>query len=245
VKGCEETVAHAASALAKADALVVTGDLTEFGGLESLGKFDWIFAGVKCPLIPTLGNHDATWRSLHDVFFTRFDRNYYRRDVGPFRVLALDSSTCQDPRPHWDPAQLAWIASEVRTDKWVVPSFHHPPWVSEFASPWARARLAAALDGAPVACMLTGHTHVSATRTWGGMRIVVGGAAQGKDAGYTTVSIDGLKLVARYFQNDGKEKKLCEELLVRSRAPLSWERAVRIEVVGDPSVPGPHGVRGS
>ncbi|MEZ0230023.1 MAG: metallophosphoesterase, partial [Planctomycetota bacterium] len=185
VAGSDATFEKARELVAKADGVVVTGDLTEFGGLDSLQKFDKVFADVKAPFVPTLGNHDATWRSLHDVFWKRYGKNYYAKDAGPFRVLALDSSTCQDPRPHWDPAQLAWVASEAAgASKWLVPSFHHPPWGGEFASEWARARLAVALGRAPVACLLTGHNHNSSTRKWGGLRVVVGGAAQGKDAGF-------------------------------------------------------------
>src|SRR5438105_12083778 len=67
VVGCEKTLEAVAPLVSTADALVVTGDLTEFGGLESFASFERIFS--RQPVLPTLGNHDATWRSLHDVFF--------------------------------------------------------------------------------------------------------------------------------------------------------------------------------
>ncbi len=221
VAGSDTTFAKAREHVQGADAVVVTGDLTEFGGLDSLEKFDKVFATVTAPFVPTLGNHDATWRSLHDVFWKRFGKNYYAKDAGLFRVLALDSSTCQDPRPHWDPAQLAWIASEAAgASKWLVPAFHHPPWGGEFASPWARARLAVALGRAPVACMLTGHNHSSSTQKWGGMRVVVGGAAQGKGAGYTTIETRKKKLHGAYHPNEGEERSVFTDPLPAERTPL-------------------------
>lgn len=259
VAGSDATFAKAREALEGADCVVVTGDLTEFGGLDSLEKFEKVFATLRIPFVPTLGNHDGTWRSLHDVFFRRRGRSYYAQDAGPFRVLALDSSTCQDPRPHWDPAQLAWIASEsAGASRWLVPSFHHPPWGGEFATPWARARLAVALGKAPVACLLTGHHHASATQKWSALRVVVGGAAQGKDAGFTTIETRGKKLVGTYHPNEGEARELFSDPLPRDRDPLpeptvtyeegailvrtEGEARLSTRIATDGLVPGPRGV---
>jgi outer membrane protein assembly factor BamB len=230
VAGADATVAAAAPILGRASAVVVTGDLTEFGGLDLFAKFERAVSPVKAPLWPTLGNHDATWRSLHSVFWARFGHPYYAREVGDLRVLLLDSTTCQDPRPHFAPEQLAWLRAELAREgvgRPVVLGFHHPPWGSEFASSWARARLAGALDGANVVALLAGHSHHSSTRRWGGHRVVVGGAAQGKDAGFTVLRLAKKSLTAEYRTTEHPDaaKALFSDDLPGIRVPLPPPRA--------------------
>ncbi|HZV03434.1 MAG TPA: PQQ-binding-like beta-propeller repeat protein [Planctomycetota bacterium] len=230
VAGTERTIAAMGSYLGVRSHVIVTGDLTEFGGLDSLANFDKAFGHVF-DLVTTLGNHDATWRSLHDRFWARHGRPYYSHDVASVRVLALDSSTCQDPRPHWDPAELEWLASEVgiAESKPLAVAFHHPPWGSEFASAWARARLAKALTGGHVACLLTGHSHASSTRLWGGMRVIVGGSTFGDDAGFTTVELVGEKVTGVYHPNGKNERVLFTDDPVRVLEPLQTRTVVSDE----------------
>jgi outer membrane protein assembly factor BamB/predicted phosphodiesterase len=233
VDGSARTIAAAAAVSTRATAILVTGDLTEFGGLESFAGYERLFAGFTQPLLPTLGNHDATWRSLHDVFWKRFGRNFYARDVGPLRVLLLDSTTCQDPRPHWGAEEIAWIASEVAAagpTRPLVLAFHHPPWGSEFASPWARARLAGAVASGNVACFLTGHSHASSTQRWDGFRAVVDGAAQGRDAGFEEIVLERGKLSGVYRPNHAPPRDLfSDDLAARAPAPLA---APAVSIVG-------------
>src|SRR5262245_48865778 len=79
VAGNERTIANIPS---RVTAIVVTGDLTEFGGLEPFARFEKLFS-PQARVLATLGNHDATWRSLHDVFWKRHGASYHAADAGP------------------------------------------------------------------------------------------------------------------------------------------------------------------
>ena len=88
-----------------------------------------LFAGTldSAKLIPALGNHDVQSREQDDILAKLGrDSAWYAEQVGPVRVIALDSNRVGDK------AQLAWLREELAKkqppDSWTITAMHHPAY---------------------------------------------------------------------------------------------------------------------
>ncbi len=124
----------------KADAVVISGDLTDFGRADEytslvaqLAPFE--AAGIPVYLMP--GNHDdraalrhafPAHRYLVDGGLDPFVQ--YAVDVGPLRLLALDTCVPMRSAGALDAARLGWLERELAAsgDRPVVIAMHHPPF---------------------------------------------------------------------------------------------------------------------
>ncbi len=118
-------------------AVVATGDLTDFGRpaeyaslRDQLAPLD--AAGIPVYLMP--GNHDdrgelrrsfPSHRYLGDGTFIQF-----AVDVGPLRLLALDTCVPGSSAGALDAERLSWLEAELDASKGrpVVIAMHHPPF---------------------------------------------------------------------------------------------------------------------
>lgn len=156
------------------DAIVVTGDLVDHGSVEEYRHLRTLLAPLAISYYLVVGNHDAR-DALREVFA---DHTYlqsggefvqYAVDVGPVRLLALDS---QIPRQSWGTlcdARLAWLEAELEAARGrpVVVALHHPPFAcgighmdAQRLEPAASERLAALVSRFPnVERVICGHVH--------------------------------------------------------------------------------------
>lgn len=101
--------------------LVCTGDM----GLSS--SYGWLMEQLRNTEIPfniLLGNHDSYadfapfWKPRNPASDTEL---YYADEDDHFKYLYMDTSTCRISE-----AQLAWIQSEIQTQKELIVLSHHP-----------------------------------------------------------------------------------------------------------------------
>ncbi|HIC7209360.1 phosphodiesterase [Burkholderia stabilis] len=164
------------------DAVLVTGDLTDFGNDDEYGHLRELLAPLEIPYYLMIGNHDdrAGLRrafpdraELHDGEFVQ-----YALDVGAVRVLALDSQVPGASYGDLCDARLAWLAAQLDAarDRPVIVALHHPPFASGIGhmdalrlAPAAAAKLDALLRGYPnIERVLCGHVHRSMFTRFGG-----------------------------------------------------------------------------
>ena len=175
------------------DALVLLGDIIYPNGNSALteSSVTSLFAGTldSAKLIPALGNHDVESREQNDIL-SKLGRNsaWYAEQVGPVRVIALDSNRIGDK------AQLAWLRDELAKkqppDSWTITAMHHPAYsAGEHGSTKAVQRLWVPLfEKAGVRLVLAGHDHdYQRSKEMNGITYIVsGGGAKLRKAGHAS-----------------------------------------------------------
>jgi len=118
-------------------AVVISGDLTDFGRADEYASLQAQLASLEAAGLPIYlmpGNHDdraelrrafSTHAYLGDGPFVQF-----AVDVGPLRLLALDTCMPMQSAGTLDADRLAWLEHQLdaSTDRPVVIAMHHPPF---------------------------------------------------------------------------------------------------------------------
>ena len=118
------------------DAVIITGDLADFGGVEEYRSLRGMLSALTMPYYLVVGNHDdrkALRAAFPDHAYLRGDSEYvqYTVDLGPLNLIALDT---QDP-PHsggrLDGGRLDWLTSQLARygGRSILIAMHHPPFV--------------------------------------------------------------------------------------------------------------------
>lgn len=117
------------------DAVVITGDLVDFGTAEEYQTLRQALATMALPFYLMAGNHDDR-QALRAAFP---DHPYlqqgptlnWQREVKGVQLLALDSSVPQQPWGELDDQQLDWLdaALTASPDSPALVMLHHPPFV--------------------------------------------------------------------------------------------------------------------
>lgn len=166
------------------DLLLLTGDLTENGDLESFALLAGALASAPCPVLAIPGNHDS--RDGLAAAFPRAAREqgffHQALDAGGLRLLLLDTF---EPGRHggaFCEARAAWLAAQLAQapEQPTVIAMHHPPFVSgiDWMDPdpgeeWI-ARFAETTRGhGQIKAVLCGHLHRSVVTGWQGAPLVV------------------------------------------------------------------------
>lgn len=164
--------------------LVVSGDLTDKGDVESYSAVKALLDGVPWPVLPAMGNHDL--RDNFNRYFPGYaDPNgfiQYEHDLGHVRLIVIDTleegrhggAFC-DQRAAWLKARLA-----EQTSKPTYIVMHHPPvesgieWMTtDPEEPWV-VRFANAIESADqLKGLICGHLHRSFTIQWNGLTVAV------------------------------------------------------------------------
>ncbi len=135
-------------------ALLITGDVLYLGGEERYRRLIEGLASLPFPVIVAPGNHEREdWSS----FIRHFPDIVHSVDLGPFRVLSLDSGSERD---QFTVTQLAWLEAKLATadDRPLLIQVHHPMYGFD-SELRRRDRFLDLIQDKPVAAVLSGHTH--------------------------------------------------------------------------------------
>ncbi|RKP52179.1 phosphodiesterase [Trinickia fusca] len=129
-------VARLNALVPRPDAVVITGDLVDLGNVDEYRHLQTLLASLAIPYYLLVGNHDER-NALREVFA---DHAYlqgggefvqYAVDVGPLRLIALDSQVPRQSAGHLCETRLAWLQAQLDAAREapVVVALHHPPFV--------------------------------------------------------------------------------------------------------------------
>ncbi len=179
--GCLERALDHLNALEPAvDGVLITGDLSNDGDASVWAELMAVLGRLRAPIYPIPGNHDD--RELmraacaHLGLFASEGPLCFDVDLGPLRLIGLDSLIPGDPAGRLGPQQLAWLdarLSEVAERPTLV-ALHHPPFRTGIDHMDAMmledgAALAEAIGRhRQVERVLCGHVHRSVQCRWAG-----------------------------------------------------------------------------
>jgi 3',5'-cyclic AMP phosphodiesterase CpdA len=165
------------------DAVVVTGDLVDMGSIVEYEALKSLLAPLAMPVYLLVGNHDdrAALRQVfsdHAYLHTGGEFVHYAVDLGPLRLVALDSQTPRQSGGQLCEARLTWLDAQLAASqgKPVVLALHHPPFVSgidhmdrQRLDAESARRLAAIVNRYPnVERVICGHVHRPIFTRFGG-----------------------------------------------------------------------------
>src|SRR5271156_3132713 len=117
------------------DVVIMTGDLVDQGDPEQYAYLKTLLAPLEIPYYLLVGNHDDR-AALREAFSDRAELRtggdfvHYTADIGPLRLIALDSVVPGQSAGNLCDARLAWLEAQLETsqDKPVIVALHHPPF---------------------------------------------------------------------------------------------------------------------
>lgn len=129
-------------------------------------------------LIAALGNHDVqTGDGDPQIDALGMPGRWYERDVGPVRIIVVDSTRATDPE------QIDWLRqtlSRTTTADWTIVIQHHPPFSAGYHSSHgpSEANLVPLYTEFGVDLVLAGHDHdYQRTKPQDGVTYIVSGGA--------------------------------------------------------------------
>ena len=135
VAGClERAIDHLAALQPRPDAVLISGDLTNDGDAAVWAELTGVLARLDAPLYPLPGNHDD--RELMRAAFAHLDLFpaqgplCFAVELGPLRLIGLDSLVPGDPAGELGPEQLAWLDARLgeAPQTPTLVALHHPPF---------------------------------------------------------------------------------------------------------------------
>jgi Icc protein len=173
-------VAHVRRLDPAPDAILCSGDLVDAGSDAEYARLRGLLAPLATPVYVVPGNHDereALRRAFADRgYLPAIGRLNYAVEVGPLRVLALDTNVPGRPGGRLGEEGLAWLAATLATapDRPTVIMQHHPPMATGMAYmdmmglEDADAEAAIVARHPQVERILCGHVHRPITARVGG-----------------------------------------------------------------------------
>lgn len=120
--------------LPRPDAVVITGDLVDFGRADEYQTLREALNTLALPYYVMAGNHDdrqALKAAFADhAYLQHPERIEWQAEVGALRLLALDSSVPGEPQGELAAESLAWLEQQLSAAP-LQPAFvllHHPPF---------------------------------------------------------------------------------------------------------------------
>lgn len=169
-----QVIARLNALLPRPDAVVITGDLVDFGHEEEYLTLKEALTHLELPYWLMAGNHDDR-QMMRKIFadqthlFQHHEFIQWEGECGPLRLLALDSTVPQQPQGELCEERLSWLADRLKEQplRPTIVMLHHPPFISGIDH-MDRQRLrnpqplAAVIEGHPqVERVLCGHLHRS------------------------------------------------------------------------------------
>jgi Icc protein len=171
VAGLTRTVESVRRLPDRPDAVLVSGDLADHA---ADGEYEFVrelLARLDVPVYVLPGNHDDrdTLRRHFDLPGAIGTPVQYAVDLGPLRLVVLDSTRPGEDRGELDRQRLTWLDAELAAapDRITMIAMHHPPLSTGIAA-WDEIGLPAADRGAlgevlerhpQVRRLVAGHVH--------------------------------------------------------------------------------------
>lgn len=166
------------------DAVLVSGDLTENAAVAEYEAVREELAPLRAPVFALPGNHDgrAPLRQVFELPGTGDDRVDYAADLGPLRLIVLDSTLPGRVEGGFGADALAWLEAELAAapEQPALLATHHPPLATGIAA-WDGINLSAA-DRAALAevagrhpqllAIVGGHLHSPMSAALGGRPVL-------------------------------------------------------------------------
>ena len=90
-------LAHIAQSHPDAAFMIHMGDITETGGDEEYGLLKAHMAGLRFPVMATMGNHESRWQDPRAQDSGHFGPSTYSFDYGMWHFVVLDTCTLSRP----------------------------------------------------------------------------------------------------------------------------------------------------
>jgi 3',5'-cyclic-AMP phosphodiesterase len=113
------------------NAILVSGDLADNAADAEYKRLRELLSPLDAPVHVLPGNHDdrGVMRRHFDLPGEREEPVQYAADLGPLRLVVLDSSCPGEDRGELDPARLAWLDRTLadEPERPTLVAMHHPP----------------------------------------------------------------------------------------------------------------------
>jgi 3',5'-cyclic AMP phosphodiesterase CpdA len=164
-------VAHVRALDPAPDVVVCTGDLVDAGSAAEYARLRELLRPLASPVYVVPGNHDereALRRAFADRgYFPAVGPLNYAVDVGPIRIVALDTNVPDSGGGRLGADTLAWLDATLAAapDRPTVVVQHHPPmatgiaWMDDMGLEDAAAEAAIVARHPHVERILCGHLH--------------------------------------------------------------------------------------
>jgi Icc protein len=236
-----EAVARAAALPDRPDALVLSGDLTDNGSVAGYASLREALEplGLEPHVLP--GNHDERepLRAAFGLSGAGTEPVNHAADLGPLRLLCLDSTVPGEVRGVLDRERLGWLDAELAAapQQPTVLALHHPPldpgmaaWDDDNLGPADRLALAEVLGRHPqLRLVIGGHLHRTVTASLAGRPVLAAPSTYmqaapdfGIGAAELTVPVAGFALHAL---RDGELSSHVETWLAAAPAPPTGPRS--------------------
>lgn len=183
-EGCLRAVVKALGRLPdRPDAVLVSGDLAEHGKPKEYRLAAKVIGKLGVPIYGLPGNHDdrATLRAVLELPGDGDAPLDYAVDLGPLRLVVIDSMSPGEDRGGFEPGQLERLDAELdASSKPVIVAMHHPPLTTTMAD-WDGVNLPAAERDAlaeiiarhpRVKAIIAGHLHRVTVSTLAGRPVL-------------------------------------------------------------------------
>lgn len=175
----QAAVGHLNGLTPRPDLVVATGDLTNEGKPAEYERLAELLGQLTMPFVILPGNHDDLV-AMREVFDPPPDVGdalgwHHVTEVGPLRVVGLDSLVPGQPGGRLGPERLAWLDGVLgSSDAPTIIAVHHPPHVTGIDHMDGMRledgdALGEVVERHPhVARVITGHIHRAITALWHG-----------------------------------------------------------------------------
>lgn len=180
----ERTLASLDTMQAKADILLITGDLIETGEEWAYRKLKEALGRVKVPTYFAMGNHDNRQAFASAFPDASFNEGFlqYSVEVHPLRIIVVDTL---EPGRHggaFCESRAAWLSRELAKapEQPTLIAMHHPPietgidWMTAHDDDDWVVRFKSVIEANPqVVQIISGHVHRSIFKGFAGTHVSV------------------------------------------------------------------------
>lgn len=166
------------------DAVLVSGDLADHAADAEYEQVRELLAPLEAPLYVLPGNHDDRFALRRHFGVPGADGEpvQYAADLGPLRLVVLDSKRVGEERGELDADRLAWLATTLAAapDIPTLLALHHPPLQTGIPGfdesglpPADRRALGKVVEAHPqVRRIVAGHMHRTISAELGGRSVL-------------------------------------------------------------------------